>query len=1133
MATNWTKEQKAAMMPTDRLTVLSAAAGSGKTTVLVERALRLLLDEDNPISADRLLIATFSNASAREFKNRIERGISQKIRENPQNNFIKKQKIALQKADISTIHAFCIKLVRENFQQLDLSLNFSICDEAQSALLHEKAIERAMSYGYTLPNFKKLVSFYGRSSQDSEIRKFLLEMNYFFSALPEPLKRAEEMRENYDENLPLSKSPWLTEIIKGLEQKADYLVYLSERMAKLYEKADFSGYEDGIAKVVDLSIKIKALTKGQLFDELYSICSGTALALGRAKPACEDSKIINEGVYKEYKAVLKEMENDIKFIVDGSFQEHMKGTKPYIDVLIDVYLYYQKCLAEVKKEKESYEFSDFEHFALKLLKNPDGSPTPLAIGLREHYEYIMEDEFQDTSYVQDAIFTMIARENQKNLYVVGDVKQSIYGFRKASPEIFLSKRQVGIEDKSLGNTIFLPHNFRSSPSVIRGVNYIFNRLMTTEVGGVDYAKDEYLKTLKTDDFKEVALKINIYQDNEAENVAKTISQMIKSGYQIEENGELRCVKNKDFCILMRNSKNFTRYKNALKQLGCEAFVKDDELILKKAEIQSLISILRVVSNPLQEVYLTAAMFGDIFSFSLDEILKIRTKDKSQSLYKALALSDEAKAKYMLGVLKDITWAADTFSADKLIDYICKKTGYYSRLAFSEDGGEKRENIRWFISFAKNYALTYQSSIQGFVRWIDMYLASGKGGSSDVQKPENAVSIMTMHTSKGLEYPICFVCGLATKFNTMDRSKHLMLDVELGIATYYNSRFGYNYSTIGIQALKRKKTREMANEEMRLLYVAFTRAKNLLVLSGEYNSSFTENTLKKLVAGTGETVNTCAIQRGNSPIRWVISAFASHPVLVDKFGFGTPDQDSARCGDIEFLSDETQADGAQNTVYQTPIEAEVSAIEEHFEYTYPKLAKTRLPIKLSVSEIAKTPPPLVLASPDFLRENKVTPAEKGSAMHRFVQHCDILLARANFDSELVRLENLGLVDSTLLDIQALKFFIESPVAVKILNGEKVFVEKDFLVPYNAGKAMGDSVYENDELLVQGVMDCVVVNGDDVLVIDYKTDRVQTMQQLKERYSAQLELYRYSAKQLFETDKVACLIYSFHLNDFMEF
>ena len=1137
MATNWTDEQKAAMEPADRLTVLSAAAGSGKTTVLVERALRLLLDEENPVMADRLLIATFSNASAREFKNKIERGISQRIRENPKNNFIKTQKTALQKADISTIHAFCIKLVRENFQELDITADFTLSDEAQSALLHQQAIDLAMNYGYTLPYFKTLVSFYGKSSQDEQIRKFLLEMNYYFSALPHPLKKAEEIREKYDPKIPMEQTPWYSEILKSLASKGDYLAYLSNQMKEVYSNSSFSGYEIGLATVGKLSMGIKEATANFNLEKLKELSAEGPPRLGRATRSCDDSKLINEILYKDYKDVLKEITEELEYLDPAVYTSQMETTKPYIDVLIDVYLYYQNCLSQIKKEKKTYEFSDFEHFALQLLQDKNGQPTPLAQSLRDHYEYIMEDEFQDTSFVQDEIFKMVARENQKNLYVVGDVKQSIYGFRKASPQIFLAKRQIGLTDKTKGNTIFLPHNFRSTPKVIKGINFIFSALMSKEVGGVDYIGEECLKTLKEEEEGPAQVKIEIFEEDEATNVAYKITRMIWNGYLIEENGKKRPVKEGDFCILMRNSKNFSRYKEALEYYGHEAFVKDDEIVLQKKEIQSIISLLRVIANPLQEVFLTATMFGDIFSFSLDEILKIRTTDRNQSLYKALALSKNPKAQNLLSLLKDFTWAADTFSVDKLIDYICKKTDYYSRLAFAEDGGEKRENIRWFTSFAKNYANGYQSSIQGFVRWIDMYLASGRVSDSQVQKPENAVSIMTMHTSKGLEYPVCFVCGLATKFNTMDQSKRLLLDTELGLASYCNSKFGYNNSTLGIQAIKNKMSREMANEELRLLYVAFTRAQNLLVLTAAYNNVFTQNTVSKIVAETGKTVHPVALQRQISPIRWILTALAQHPSLTGQFTYVKEDKEAAdyaaSCVDLEFSYQPNLRIGEGWEDDEERIFVDLNKAKKRFKFVYPNLAKTKLPIKMSVSEIAKTPPPLVLATPDFIRENKVTGAEKGSAMHRFVQHCDILLARTNFENELLRLEQLGLVDTTLLNIPALKKFVESPVAARILNSQQVFKEKDFLVPYNAGKALNNEEYSQDELLVQGVMDCVLVNDNKVTIIDYKTDFVSSMGQLLEKYTPQLELYRYSAKKLFETQDVGCLLYSFHLNDYVEF
>ncbi|MBR4036895.1 MAG: UvrD-helicase domain-containing protein [Oscillospiraceae bacterium] len=1133
MAPKWTSQQLKAIQPADRLTVLSAAAGSGKTTVLVARALNLLLDKENPVSAEKMLIVTFSNASAAEFKKRIEKGINEKIRENPDDNYIKMQKVALQKADISTIHAFCIKLVRENFQSLDISPDFTICDDAQSNLLHTTAIDMAMNYGYGLDDFKELVSFYGKSSSDAQIRDFLRQMDYFFSALPHPHQNAELMAENYGKSLEMADSPAYRQLTDSLKLQADYLIYLAGRMDEIYQMADFTGYDDGIEDVKRYAVLVQNATKQENDSAIKAILSAPLPKLGRAKPACDESKTIKDNVYKEFTKTVENMADIAEYLDSESYKNDILSTDKYVKVLFNVYLKYQQYLMEIKKERKTFEFSDFEHFALELLQNEDGSPTALAVSLRESYEYIMEDEFQDTSFVQDAIFTMIARENQANLYVVGDVKQSIYGFRKASPEIFLAKRQIGLDNETMGSTIFLPHNFRSSYTVIEGVNYIFARLMSRLVGGVEYDDSEKLATLKENDFT-TGLQLNIYQDDEAGNTARRISEMIKNGYEIDDGGIKRPVKSGDFCILMRNAKHFGEYKAALEKLGFEAFVRDDELILNKPEVQSVINLLKAVSNPLQEVYLTATMFGDIFGFNLDEILKIRADHSEVNLYKALALADNPKAGYMLAMLKDFSYLGGVYSADKLIDYICKKTGYYQRLAFTADGSEKRENIRWFISFARNWAKTHPSDLAAFLRWVDMYIQTGKGGTSDTQQSENAIAIMTMHTSKGLEFPVVFVTGLTTKFNKQDKIKRLMLDTQLGIGMYANHGFGYNHSTLNIAAIRNKIDESLASEEMRLLYVAFTRSKNLLVLSGSYSRSFSAATLAKITACTGRRPHPAMLRSATTPMHWVLAAFSGHPALADQFSYGKEDKNIPQCISINLSADGStpQQEETQQTVEKVTVAADMDRITANIGYVYPHLARTQLPIKMSVSEIAKSTP-VTLAKPDFIREGKATAAEKGTAMHRFAQHADILLARTNLENEINRLEKEGKIDPQLLNIPAIEKFIFSDVANMIINSEKVYTEKDFLVPYSAARALGDMQYSEDEVMVQGVMDCVLQNGDEITIIDYKTDFIYNIDQLVKRYRRQLELYRHGAKQLFDTDKVKCILYSFHLDEYIEF
>ncbi len=1127
----WTQEQMQALQTDDRMTVVSAAAGSGKTTVLVARALNLLLDEEKPVSAEKIIMTTFSNASAAEFKNRIEKGINERIRENPQNNYIKMQKVALQKANISTIHAFCIKLVRENFQSLDISPDFTICDEAQSDALHTLAISLAMDYGYTLPDFKTFVSFYGKSSRDDTIRKFLRQMDYFFSALPHPARAAARMAQEYG-SMIMEESLAFVQIMKGLKTGAEYLVYLAQRMENLYMASDFEGYETGIRLVKSQAAEILAAVENADLDTLAALVNAKAISLGRAKPKCDESTAINDKVYGDsYKKQVKAMAAAVEYLDSEQYRLDMANTKKYVDVLFQVYLEYQKILMALKKERKMFEFSDFEHLALQLLQNEDGTATDLALGLQSEYEYIMEDEFQDTSYVQDAIFSMLSKENSSNLYIVGDVKQSIYGFRKASPQIFLDKRQTGLDHSEKGNTIFLPHNFRSSYSVIEGVNYIFHNLMSKECGGVDYDENEELKTLKEPDHT-IGVQLNIYDSNEVESVTAQISRMIKDGYQINDNGVIRPVHSGDFAILLRDKAKFRRYKDSLEKLGFEAFVRDDELILQKPEVQSIINLMRVVANPLQELYLTATMFGDLFDFTLDEILKIRSDNPRINLYKALALSDKPKSAQLLAVLKDLTYISGVYSADKLIDYICKKTGYYSKLSFSPDGVEKRENIRWFIDFARNWAKTHPSDLTAFLRWTDMYLEKGKGNNPEGQKSDKAISIMTMHTSKGLEFPVCFVPGLSKKFNTQDTVNRLLLDTQLGVGMYANTKFGYNNSTLNIHAIKAAMKENMYNEEMRLLYVAFTRSKNLLVLSAEYNRNFTASSVERVVACTDGVPHPAMLQSAVCPAQWVVAAFCGHPAIANEYSFGREDVNIPQTVEIQFLTGETQAEEAKQEEMQISVEADIEKIRENLNFVYPHTPRTKLPVKVSVSEIAKSSF-ITLAKPDFIKGDKATAAEKGTAMHRFAQHADILLARTDLGTELARLENSGMIDRKLLNIPAIEKFIFSEVAERILNSEKVYTEKDFLVPYNAASALGDDSYRCDEVLVQGVMDCVLQNGDEITVIDYKTDFVHSMDTLFRRYEKQLELYRYGAKQLFGTEKVKCILYSFHLDDFIEF
>ena len=1171
----WTAQQLKAIEADGTLTVLSAAAGSGKTTVLVEKALRILLDEENKTPADRLLIVTFSNASAKEFKNRIEKGINNAIKLNPENAYIKSQKIALQNADISTIHSFCIKLTRENFQALDISADFTICDDAKALLIHQKAVDAAMEYGYTLQDFSDFVTLFGKSSQDKQVREFLQYMYYYFSALPFPQKRAQQLctlaQSGSFKDSEVYKYLW-----KDLGQQVEYAVYLVNRMKQLMETGGAEGYSDGVKRAESAVKRLTAAYESGDVFAVKSIASEKMLPLGRvAKGGANVYSEAVKGANKLLGDTLKSIAQDTEYLDEERYAQDLKQTGRYIDALTKVFIFYSQKLMEIKKREKTFEFSDFEHFAVQLLLDENGGRTPLAKALSEKYVKIMEDEFQDTSFVQDMIFKTIAHDEESNLFVVGDVKQSIYGFRKASPQILLEKRSRGIADSTKGNTIVLPNNFRSEVNIIRGINCLFEKIMTAGLGGVDYKYGEQLLPApnKTDSRK-AGIDLLVARDNEAQTVAKKIFTMVKNGYLINDGGTERAVGYGDFCILLRNKNRFDEFADALGEYGIKAFVRDDKPLLLHEEVQGIIALLKVINNPLQEVYLTAGMFGDLFDFTLDEIFEIKLINTKENLYKLLAQSESPKSAAFLQLLKQLGFAAKVYSPDKLIDSIVNITGYYTRLSFSGRGAQKRENIRRFILFAKNYITGHQNNLTDFLRYIDLCVESGKGQGENMHQPPDTVAIMTMHTSKGLEFPVCFVSGLGTAFNKTDRSNRLMIDPQLGMATYANESFGYNRSTAGIHAIKKKVLAANADDEMRLLYVALTRAKNKLFLTAQYTNMFTEKSFEKIWQKNSQAPSEYALRKANTPIEWVLTAFVDCPQIFGEYIDSEFFDANAVCGSdvcenagagggntavsesgaalvhfafVDENGDEINPDGqvnadnaqggedkpAQPAPEQKYIDFDADSARDVLDFEYPDLVRTRLPIKVSVGEIAKAPVAAKLKRPQFARQSYVSAAEKGTQMHRFAQYCDILLARMDLRQEIDRLANSNLVDKNLLNPKQLEKFIYSDVAQIVLNGQKIYNEKEFLVPYSAQKALGGEEYRGETVMIQGVIDCLVINGDEAYVIDYKTDRVQNMAQLCEKYTAQLEMYRYAAMQLYDVHSVKCIIYSFYLDDSVTF
>ncbi|MBQ7283972.1 MAG: UvrD-helicase domain-containing protein, partial [Oscillospiraceae bacterium] len=547
--------------------------------------------------------------------------------------------------------------------------------------------------------FSKFVTLFGKSSQDKQVREFLQYMYYYFSALPFPQQRAKQLcqlaQSEKFEDSEIYKFIW-----NGIGQQIEYAQYLVSRQDQLADIGGVQGYENGMALIAQTIKQLQQAYDQKDVAAVKVIAGGKLAPLGRVKGKSDFSEAIGS-VNKTLKATLEDIAENVEYLDSKLYENYKDQVQKHISAMTDVFIFYSQKLLEIKKQEKSFEFSDFEHFAVQLLVDKDGNRTKHAKALCDRYVKIMEDEFQDTSFVQDMIFKSISRDDEANLFVVGDVKQSIYGFRKASPQILLEKRARGIADASKGTTIVLPNNFRSEVCVIKAVNYLFENIMTKGLGGVDYKYGEQLLPAPNRTDTDLAgAEIIVTDENEAQLVAEKIHKMVAGGCLIGDGAEKRAVKYDDFCILLRNKKRFDEFSEALKAKGIKAFVKDEKPLLEKAEIQSIIALLKVINNPLQEVYLTAGMFGEIFDFTLDEILCLKLKDRKENLYRLLAKSENQKAQQFLQTLRDFAFAAKIYSPDKLIDYIINATGYYTRLSFAENGGEKRATSVVLFSLQK-------------------------------------------------------------------------------------------------------------------------------------------------------------------------------------------------------------------------------------------------------------------------------------------------------------------------------------------------------------------------------------------------------------------------------------------------
>ena len=1166
----WTQQQEYAVFDRGGSLLVSAAAGSGKTAVLVERVIQKIIDKNNPVDADRLLVVTFTNAAAAEMRDRISAKLSSLSSDPEYEKIVEKQMVLVDKANISTIDSFCIKLVRENFNLLGISPDFRIADESEIKLLQAASMQETLEEYYSKndPVFSQLSELLNSFRDDSALVETVLSVYRFMRSHPFCRDWLEEKLSQYKNGVQnVSKSVWaqtLYPICKDALQNAS--LALSYGIEAIGEDQILIDKLYGIfdQKKDEVSIAIRHC-ENEDFDGLYKAIHSVVFPTFPSPRKYDDPERLE--LVKGYWDLVKNIFSSLSKVICSDserFEDDLKNLLPKIEKLFEITINFTERLDEKKREKNLCDFSDTEQFALELLWEKCGENyvrTPLAERLCESFDEILIDECQDSNEAQDMIFKAVSK-NEENMFMVGDVKQSIYRFRQAMPELFLSKKDSFFEfdGKNYPASITLAKNFRSRLEVTSAVNFFFDQLMSRDMGGIDYSQERLDFGATYPPADNANCELAIIEQAEGENktiisatyIARRIRELMRT-FKVTDGGVLRPARFGDFCILLRAPKNIAHeYIRILEKEGVPACFQETPGLLESIEVSILVALLRVVDNPTLDLDMLTVLYSDLFGFTTDDITKLRLIDRYASvltlLNKAVEGEDEdlkIKSKRLLDTIDNLRRVCASMGVAGLIDYIYRELSLPEFFSIKYKNPSKATNLAIFRGFAESLEKNEMCSLSAFLRRVDRMKEQGVDikGAPNSQSGGSQVQIMSIHHSKGLEFPICFISDLARPFNKTDVQAHTILHSTLGFACVRRDEERHTEAdTVPLMASRIATESEMLSEELRMLYVAMTRAREKLVLVTTAKDPLKEieNCADKVLSPS-TIISPYSVKRCSSYSQWILMCASRHRALSEMLDtrFSRYLLSDTDCDlKVSIIANTDDSEKTAEAELLLPDEREISSLQEiitkNLKAVYPHPADVSLPTKLSVSEISKPDAVSSLRTPNFSEEKELSAAQKGTAIHTFMQFADYSLAVKSIDTEIKRLVEKGFItqrQAEAVDPKKIEKFFASDIAKSIFDAEEIHREFRFMIPAKASDLF-PTIDSDEEIMVQGVADCILKAKDEYIILDYKSDAVNDMSVLKERYEAQLSLYRKAISDLFESKKVRCTIYSFTLGDYIE-
>ena len=1169
MAEKLTPQQACAVNDRGGRLLVSAAAGSGKTKVLVDRVLSYLTDPVDPGNLDEFLIITYTKAAAAELRGKIAAKLTERIAQEPGNRHLQQQMQRLHLTKISTVHAFCADVLREYAYRLDLSADFRVADENECRALRETVVQQLLddAYGSALEDgdFRAFIDTQGLGRNDSLVPALIQKV--YDSARchldPEQWLRACVENFNMDDVTDAAQTVWGRQLMEGLFHFLDSQIEAMDHCAQMLGEAE--GLEKQAALFADIVYQLKQLRQAQTWDQ---IMERSNIDFGRL---VFPKNLSDSELAEQVKAVRKLCQSDLKdqlaAFSDPSRQvlRDLADSGASVRGLVWLVREFTKRYDQVKRGRRILDFGDLEHRMLDLLLGKRRSGvTAAASELGKRFREIMVDEYQDSNEVQDAIFDTLSQERQ-NLFMVGDVKQSIYQFRLADPGIFLKKYAsylpAGQAKPRQGRKVLLSSNFRSAGPVIAAVNDVFGACMSEAVGGLDYGVDEalyegipHVAVAEPEvEFHMVEIGESTYREEPAY-VARQVESLLDGSHMVRQGDRLRPIQPEDIVILLRSPGSVgAHYQSALEERGIRCTSGGGENLLQTPEIHVLRALLQTISNPRQDIPLLAALMSPLFGFTADDMAALRAEQKRGTIYEALMADDSAKSRQFVEQLGTLRQEARMSSLTKLLETIFTETKIEAVYAAMPGGNTRCAHLRSFYQLAADFEAVSRRDLSQFLEHLEAL--DEKGLLMGAEQSTGAVTIMSIHKSKGLEFPVVILAGLSRRFNQESLREQVLCDKDLGLGlNCIDVKNRVRYPSMAKRAIKAKMKAQMISEELRVLYVAMTRAKDRLIMT--YATDKCVAKIQEMVTRMDICCRELITGDVSCPGEWVLFAALQRMEAGELHQLGGRPK-ALQVSDVPWKICVGNAAAVAAVQEEDEVPQESGLSEETWEklrqalaFQYGHMEATRAPSKQTATgrkgrakdqEAAENAKPQKTAYREWRKPSfqggKLQGKTVGNAIHAVMQdiHYEACTDVEGVRREIRRLVQAGRITQEQADVvrsEKIAAFFSTQLGKKLRQGENVLREFKFSV-LDEGSAYGDGLDE-EQVLLQGVVDCALIEADGITVVDFKTDRVsdEGLAGLVQHYRPQVKAYSDALEKIYETRVKGAYLYFFHLDRLIE-